>query len=93
MAESLGLHAPVKILASDIDTNVLTTASRRVYDAGTRGLSEARLRQFSCAARRQCRLDPGQARTGPHGRIPPFNLMQASWQLGGHSTSCFAATS
>ena len=26
VAESLGLHALVKILASDIDTNVLTTA-------------------------------------------------------------------
>ena len=39
VAETMGLHANAKIIASDIDTNVLTTASRGVYDANARGLS------------------------------------------------------
>lgn len=83
VAESLGLHAPVKILASDIDTNVLTTASRGVYDAGTRGLSEARLRQFFLRGKGanagSIRVKPELARMV---EFRPFNLMQASWQLG-----------
>jgi chemotaxis protein methyltransferase CheR len=46
VAETLGLNAPVKILASDIDTNVLQTAAQAVYDVNARGLNPQRLKQF-----------------------------------------------
>lgn len=83
VAESLGLHAPVKILASDIDTNVLTTASRAVYSADSRGLSPQRLRSFFLrgkgANEGHIRVKPELARMI---EFKPFNLMQSSWQLG-----------
>jgi chemotaxis protein methyltransferase CheR len=82
-AESLGLHAPVKIIASDIDTNVLTTASRAVYDAEARGLSPQRLRSFFLRGKGansgSIRVKPELARMV---EFRPFNLMQTSWQLG-----------
>jgi chemotaxis protein methyltransferase CheR len=37
-------------MCSDIDTKVLATAQRGVYDADARGLSPERLRGTSCAA-------------------------------------------
>lgn len=83
VAESLGLHAPVKILCSDIDTNVLTTASRAVYTADARGLSPQRLRNFFLrgkgANEGSIRVKPELARMV---EFRPFNLMQTSWQLG-----------
>lgn len=83
VAETLGLHASVKILASDIDTNVLTTASRGVYDANTRGLSEQRLRKFFLRGKGNnsgaIRVKPELARFV---EFRPFNLMQTQWQLG-----------
>jgi len=83
VAETLGLHASVKIFCSDIDTNVLTTASRGVYDAGARGLSPQRLRNFFLkgkgAHEGSIRVKPELARFI---EFKPFNLMQASWQLG-----------
>ena len=83
VAESLGLHAPVKILCSDIDTNVLATASRAVYPAESRGLSPQRLRSFFLrgkgANEGSIRVKPELARMV---EFRPFNLMQPSWQLG-----------
>lgn len=83
VAETLGLHAPVKIFCSDIDTNVLTTASRGVYDAGARGLSPQRLRNYFLkgkgAHEGSIRVKPELARFV---EFRSFNLMQTSWQLG-----------
>jgi chemotaxis protein methyltransferase CheR len=83
VAEQLGLHAPVKILCSDIDTNVLTTASRAVYDANARGLNQQRLRNYFLKGKAgnagSIRVKPELARMV---EFRPFNLMQASWSLG-----------
>src|SRR5574343_1779116 len=46
VAEALGSNAQVQIIASDIDTNVLNTARRGVYNADSRGLSPARLKSI-----------------------------------------------
>ena len=45
VVETLGPRADLRIMASDIDTKVLATAGRGVYDAEARGLNGARLRQ------------------------------------------------
>ncbi len=45
VAETLGHNANVRIMASDIDTKVLATAQRGVYEAGARGLSPERLQR------------------------------------------------
>ena len=83
VAENLGLHAPVKILCSDIDTQVLAKASRGVYEATARGLSPQRLRQFFLKGKGanagSIRVKPELARFV---EFKPFNLMQTHWQLG-----------
>jgi len=83
VAEVLGLHAPVKIIASDIDTNVLSTASRGVYDADARGLNPQRMRNFFMRGKAgnagSIRIKPELARMI---EFRPFNLMQTSWSLG-----------
>jgi chemotaxis protein methyltransferase CheR len=83
VAETLGLHANAKIVASDIDTNVLQTASRGVYDANARGLSPQRLRNFFLRGKGgnegSVRIKPELARMI---EFKPFNLMQTSWQMG-----------
>jgi chemotaxis protein methyltransferase CheR len=83
VAETMGLHAPVKIICSDIDTNVLATASRGVYDANARGLSPQRLRTYFLRGKGgnsgSIRVKPELARFI---EFRPFNLMQTSWQLG-----------
>lgn len=82
-AEVLGLHAPVKIVASDIDTHVLATASRAVYDAQARGLDAQRLRNFFLRGKGahagSIRVKPELARMV---EFKPFNLMQTAWSLG-----------
>jgi len=82
-AETLGLHASVKILATDIDTNVLSTASRGVYNADARGLSPNRLRMFFLKGKGS---NEGQVRVKPElSRLiefRPFNLMSTHWSLG-----------
>ena len=45
VAETLGASAGAEIVASDIDTKVLATASRGVYSADARGLGPERLRR------------------------------------------------
>ncbi len=83
VVEALGANAPVKILASDIDTKVLATAQRGVYGADARGLSPERLRRHFLrgkgANEGQIRVRPELARLL---EFRVFNLMNRSWQLG-----------
>jgi chemotaxis protein methyltransferase CheR len=83
VAETLGLHANVKILATDIDTKVLTTASRGVYDVEAKGISPTRLRMFfqkgKGANEGKVRVKPELSRMI---EFRTFNLMQTHWQLG-----------
>jgi chemotaxis protein methyltransferase CheR len=82
-AETIGLHANVKILATDIDTNVLATASRGVYDGQARGLSPARLRSYFLKGKGNndgcIRVKPELSRMI---EFKPFNLMSTGWSLG-----------
>ncbi|MEY4764701.1 MAG: hypothetical protein RI907_1374 [Pseudomonadota bacterium] len=82
-AENMGLHASVKILATDIDTNVLATASRGVYDASARGLNHVRMRNYFLKGKGSndgsIRVKPELARMI---EFRPFNLMSTSWQMG-----------
>ena len=83
VADALGPGAPVRILASDIDTKVLGTASRGVYSAESRGLTPEHLKRHFLR---------GTGRNAGHIRVKPelaamiefrsFNLMAASWSLG-----------
>jgi chemotaxis protein methyltransferase CheR len=81
--EALGANAPVKIVASDIDTKVLATAARAVYPADSRGLSPERLRQHCL---RGTGANAGKMRIKPElARMIEFrtlNLMDANWSLG-----------
>lgn len=81
--EALGANAPVKIVASDIDTKVLATAARAVYPADSRGLSPERLRQHCL---RGTGANAGKMRVKPElARMIEFrtlNLMDTHWSLG-----------
>ncbi|MEY8876581.1 MAG: CheR family methyltransferase [Leptothrix sp. (in: b-proteobacteria)] len=81
--ETLGAQAKVKIIASDIDTQVLTTARRGVYDADARGLSPDRLKRHFL---RGTGANAGAIRVRPELakliEFRPFNLMSANWSLG-----------
>jgi len=81
--EALGANAPVKIVASDIDTKVLATAARAVYPADSRGLSPERLRQHCL---RGTGANAGKMRIKPElARMIEFrtlNLMDTHWSLG-----------
>lgn len=83
VAESLGSNAPVNIVCSDIDTNVLNTARRGVYSAEARGLSPERLRKHfmrgTGANAGQIRVKPDLAKKV---EFRPLNLMDAKWSLG-----------
>lgn len=81
--EALGPSPSARIMASDIDTKVLATASRGVYADDSRGLSPERLKRHFLRG------------TGPNAgfiRVKPelakliefrtFNLMSGSWSLG-----------
>jgi len=82
-SEALGATAPVQIVASDIDTNVLNTARRGVYNADTRGLSPQRLRTFFM---RGTGANDGRIRVRPELQkwidFRTLNLMHQQWQLG-----------
>lgn len=82
-AEALGANAPVQILASDIDTKVLATASRGVYGADARGLSPERLRAHFLRGKGD---NSGSIRIKPElARMIEFrshNLMDQRWSLG-----------
>jgi chemotaxis protein methyltransferase CheR len=82
-AEALGDRATLSILATDIDTDVLDTARRGVYDAQARGLSPERLKRWfqrgTGANAGSMRVKPELARTISW---QPFNLMARDWRLG-----------
>ena len=76
-------NASVKIVASDIDTKVLATASRGVYGADARGLSPERLKAHFLRGKGansgSIRIKPELARLI---EFRPHNLMDARWSLG-----------
>jgi chemotaxis protein methyltransferase CheR len=78
--EALGTSAAVRLLCTDIDTRVLETARRGVYEAGARGLTPDRLKRHflrgTAANAGQIRVKPELARLI---EFRPFNLMSASW--------------
>ena len=83
VAETLGPRADVAIVASDIDTKVLATAERGVYDAEARGLSSARLRQHFLRGKGD---NSGFVRIRPELtaliEFRSVNLMDERWALG-----------
>ncbi len=82
-AEAPGGAPEVRIVASDIDTRVLATASRGVYPADTCGLSRERLHEHFLRGKG---LHSGLVRVKPElaRRIEfrPLNLTEANWSLG-----------
>ena len=83
VAETLGSAAPVRIVASDIDTKVLATAQRGVYDVDSRGLSPERLHKHFLRGKGGnsgfIRIKPELAKMI---EFRPFNLMSRGWSLG-----------
>ncbi|NKI94804.1 CheR family methyltransferase [Rhizobacter sp. SG703] len=81
-AEALG-HSAVRIVASDIDTNVLATASRGVYPADARGLTANHHRAHFLRGKGD---NSGFIRVKPElARMIEFrvhNLMDSRWSLG-----------
>jgi chemotaxis protein methyltransferase CheR len=81
-AEALG-HSAVRIIASDIDTNVLATAGRGVYPADARGLTANHHRAHFLRGKGD---NSGFIRVKPElARMIEFrvhNLMDARWSLG-----------
>jgi len=82
--ETLGSQASAEIVASDIDTTVLGTAGRGVYDADARGLSLARLQRHFLRGKG---ANQGRIRVRPAlARLVSFrtlNLIDPRWDLGG----------
>ena len=82
LAETLGTAANARILATDIDTRVLATAARGIYDADARGLGPARLRAHFLrgkgAQAGSIRVKPEIARPVEFRR---FNLAEPHWSL------------
>ncbi|MCM5678892.1 methyltransferase domain-containing protein [Schlegelella sp. S2-27] len=83
VADTLGPNAPVRILASDIDTKVLATASRGVYGEDARGLTPEHLKRHFL---RGTGKNAGQIRAKPELahliEFRSFNLMSPAWSLG-----------
>lgn len=83
MAEELGEHSGARLIASDIDTKVLSTARRGVYTADARGLSPERLKRHflrgTGANAGFIRIKPDLARMID---FRPFNLMTPNWSMG-----------
>jgi len=81
--ETLGPGAPVRVVASDIDTRVLATASRGVYPDEVRGLSADRLKRHCL---RGTGRNAGQICIKPEVskliEFRSFNLMSPAWSLG-----------
>ena len=83
VAETLGSQTKVQIIASDIDTKVLATAQRGVYDTDARGLSPERMQRHFMRGKGGnagfIRIKPELARWV---EFRPFNLMGRNWTLG-----------
>ncbi|MCA0175683.1 MAG: chemotaxis protein CheR [Proteobacteria bacterium] len=81
--EELGPQHGATLLATDIDTQVLATARRGVYDAQARGLSPERLKRHM---QRGTGANSGRIRVRPElARMidfQPFNLISPRWSLG-----------
>jgi chemotaxis protein methyltransferase CheR len=81
--EALGPTSGVKVLCSDIDTNVLASASRGIYPADSRGLTPEHLRRYFLAGKGS---NDGFIRVKPEvQRLVEFkvhNLMDERWSLG-----------
>ncbi|HET7526840.1 MAG TPA: CheR family methyltransferase [Burkholderiaceae bacterium] len=81
--ETLATASRVAIVASDIDTTVLATAHAAIYDAGSRGLSPARLQRHFLrgkgANQGRIRVRPELARRVSFRRL---NLMDPRWDVG-----------
>ena len=81
--DALGANANVEIFCSDIDTKVLATAARGVYDADSRGLAPDTLRRHFM---RGSGGNSGSIRVKPELQrlvsFRAFNLMDAKWSLG-----------
>ncbi len=81
--ETLGAGSSARLLASDIDTQVLATAQRGVYAADARGLSPERLKRHFL---RGTGANAGFIRVRPElARLIEFrhfNLMSTPWSLG-----------
>jgi chemotaxis protein methyltransferase CheR len=78
--EALGSAAPVRIVASDIDTKVLATAQRGVYGTDARGLSPERMQRHFLRGKGS---NAGFMRVKPDLtkliEFRPFNLMSRQW--------------
>jgi chemotaxis protein methyltransferase CheR len=81
--ETLGRTARTEIVASDIDTTVLASAQRGVYDADARGLSPARLQRHFLrgkgANQGRIRVRPALAQRVS---FRTLNLVEPRWDLG-----------
>lgn len=81
--EALGPGAPVSILATDIDTNVLSAAQRGIYNIGARGLSPERMQRHFLKGKGDnsalMRIKPELARCV---EFRSHNLVHAQWDLG-----------
>jgi chemotaxis protein methyltransferase CheR len=81
--ETFGNASRAEIVASDIDTTVLATAQRAVYDADARGLSRERLQRHFLrgkgANQGRIRVRPGLAQRVSFRAI---NLIEPHWNLG-----------
>jgi chemotaxis protein methyltransferase CheR len=90
VVEALGSSAPVRIVASDIDTKVLATAQRGVYDVDSRGLSPERLQRHFLRGKGGnagfIRVRPELAKMI---EFRPFNLMSRNWAGGGQLGEAF----
>ncbi|WP_423235209.1 CheR family methyltransferase [Amphibiibacter pelophylacis] len=83
IAETLGVRAQARIVATDIDTQVLATARSGVYPVNPRGLSAQRMHQFFLKGVRgnegRMRVKPDLARMI---EFRPFNLISGTWPRG-----------
>ena len=81
--ENCGSTSRAEIVASDIDTTVLATAQRAVYDADARGLSPERLQRHFLrgkgANEGRIRVRPAVARRVA---FRTLNLIEPRWNLG-----------
>lgn len=83
IAETLGTNSQARLLATDIDTKVLATASRGVYPVDSRGLSPQRLKTHFLRGKGandgSIRVKPELARLI---EFQTFNLMSPRWDFG-----------
>ncbi len=80
VCDTLGSATPARIVCSDIDTKVLATAQRGVYDADARGLTPGQLKRHFLRGKG---VNSGRIRVRPElARLldfRTFNLMSRNW--------------